>query len=202
MEPSKPIPPPLPNPSYNPPYVPSPTQSVEPAQKIEFAQSILDRAKLNDRDAIELMFRQFIGSDEKIHFCEYMGQFGVVISITHSFACVTDKRILSLKVGSFEEVVYQDAGLEDLNSGVIYQPSILGLYIIGGLVVLFTYGLGILLLPFVVKWYYKVNKCGLVGVVKEGLAVYVFVNRNRLVRANAMWRTCLELRDSRIKAIR
>lgn len=196
MEPQKSLsPPPLPRPSY-------PEQLPTASNKFEFPQSILEQAKLNKRDAIEIMFRQFIGSDEQIHFCEYMGQFGVIINITHSFACVTDKRIVALEVGSFDKMVYQDAGLEDINSGFIYQPSILSLYIIGAVIVLGTFGVGILLVPFIVRWYYKVNKCGLVGVVKEGLAVYVFTNRNRLVRANAMWRTCLELRDKRIKAIR
>lgn len=165
--------------------------------KITIASNVLHLAKQNNNDALTTMFQQFLGTDEEIKFIEYMGQQGVVISVTHNFACLTDKRIISLKVGSFGQVLYQDAFIEDLNSGAIYQPSVLGLYILSAFVVLFTFGIGILLIPFIVKWYYKIKKCGLVFIIKEGLSVYIFVNRNRMSRSNALWRLASEIREKR-----
>ena len=166
--------------------------------KIVIAAGVLDQAKMNNQEALKGIFQQFSGTDEQIKFAEYMGQHGIVIGVTHNFACLTDKRIISLKVGSFGEVLYQDAFIEDLNSGAIYQPSVLGLYILSAIVIIFTLGIGILLIPLIVKWYYKINKCGLVFFIKEGLSVYMFVNRNRMSRSNALWRLVSEVREGRI----
>lgn len=166
--------------------------------KIVISEGVLEQAKMNNQDALKSMFEQFSGSDEQIKFAEYMGQHGIIIGVTHSFACLTDKRVISLKVGSFGEVLYQDAFIEDFNSGAIYQPSILGLYILSAIVIIITWGIGILLIPLIVKWYYKVNKCGMVFFIKEGMSVYMFVNRNRMSRSNALWRLISEIRDERI----
>jgi hypothetical protein len=188
-------------------------QSTEPDKKIEFPQSTLTLARQNDKASLELMFRQFISQDESIHVCEYMGELGMLLGVTHSFACVTDRRISSLQVGHFGEVLYTDAMLEDVNSGAVIQPSNLWLYILAfGLVLsclFYMYTLEsifpLLLLgfwPFVVKAYYRFVKCGLLASVKQGLWVYVFVNRGRLVRANALWRLCAVLRDERLAELR
>lgn len=185
--------------------------------KITIAENILERAKQNDRQALELMFQQFIGGNEKIQFMEYMGQRGIFLFIDHNFACLTEKRIMSLKVGSFGEVFYQDAFLEDLNSSAIYQPSIFGLYVAvfltivillflgitfipaaGIIGVLITLVLGFLLVPLIVKYYYRLNKCGVVFIIKQGLSVFVFVNRSKLTRANVLWRVCAHLRENRV----
>ncbi|MCW3110055.1 MAG: hypothetical protein JWQ09_4561 [Segetibacter sp.] len=173
----------------------------ETTDKLYIEHGIFAAAKLNDPEALALMFQQFIGPDEQIQFCEYMGQYGIVIMVTHSFICITEKRVISLQIGSFGEIIYQDAFIEYLNSGLIYQPSILGLYIISIIAVVSTLGIGILLIPFIVKAYYKLYKCGLVYIIKEGLQVYVFVNRNRMSRANTLWRLTAEVRENRIKQI-
>ncbi len=165
---------------------------------LHIEESLLDRAKRNEREALELIFQQFIGVDEKIHFAEYLGQLGLVLFIDHSYVCLTEKRIIALKTASFGEVIYQDAFLEDLNSCVIYQPSIFWLYVWGFFLVVFTFGIGILFLPFLVRFYYRIKKCGSVFNIKQGISVYVFVNRNRMSRANVMWRICAQLREERI----
>lgn len=189
--------------------------------KITIEGNILERAKQNDRQALETMFQQFIGGHEKIQFMEYMGQRGLFIFIDHNFACLTDKRIMSLKVGAFGEVFYQDAFLEDLNSSAIYQPSIFGLYVTvvvaigillflaitlipgGGVIgVLITLVLGFFLVPLIVKYYYRMNKCGVVFIIKQGLSVFVFVNRSKLTRANVLWRVCAHLRETRVGTVR
>jgi hypothetical protein len=203
--------------------------------KIQIEQNILELAKQNDFKALEIMFQQFIGSTEKIQFMEYLGQQGFILNLSHSFVCVTEKRIISLNVGSFGKILYQDAFIEDLNSSIIYQPSILGLYvtsiflIIATLVTALYIGLPLtrslfwpfseftsylitigvmictlafiffIMLPFVVRVYYKINKCGMVFSIKEGISVYIFANRSRLNRANVMWRICAQLREERIE---
>lgn len=168
---------------------------------LQIEEGILVQAKMNKQEALHSMFQQFIGVEEKIQFSEYMGEHGIVLFITHSFICVTDKRIISLKVSAFGEIVYQDAFIESFNSGLIYQPSLLILYIVSILLIIFTFGIGILLLPLIVKWYYKIYKCGFFFIIKEGLGVYVFVNRNRMARANFVWRLVGKLREERIKSI-
>ena len=94
--------------------------------------SVLQRAKANDVQAITTMFRQFLAPDEEIYFAEYCGVQGLWGFGRHCFACVTNRRVASLTVGLFGLVVYQDGFLEHGNSGVIYQPSKLWLYLFGG----------------------------------------------------------------------
>ena len=166
--------------------------------KLEIEESLLERAKNNDRAALETIFQQFIGVEETIQFTEYLGRLGLILFINHSFICLTDKRVMALTTGTFGEVLYQDAFLEDLNSFAIYQPSLFGLYVLGFFLIVFTFGIGLLFLPLLVKFYYRINKCGCLFNIKHGLSVYAFINRNRMSRANVMWRICAQLRQDRL----
>ncbi|MEI9999913.1 MAG: hypothetical protein WDO13_12545 [Verrucomicrobiota bacterium] len=96
---------------------------------IKVHKSIMKRAILNDRDALGSIFSQFLSPDEQIYALEYLGTQGLWGLGKRSFTCLTDRRIASLRTGAFGELVYQDGFLEHINSGVIYQPSRLGLYI-------------------------------------------------------------------------
>jgi hypothetical protein len=159
--------------------------------QLNIEQSLLDRAKRNDRDALEMMFRQFIPPEEDILFVEFFGTQGMWWAGKNSFACLTNRRIASIMVGAWGEVTFQDGVLEHYNSGMIHQPGLLMLYVFVALWVVFSLsllGLPLLLLPYVVQYYYRVNKCGLVWAIREGIAVYLFSNRNRLVRANQLYR--------------
>lgn len=98
-------------------------------QAIKVERSLLDRAKHNDPEAITKMFRQFISPDEEIYFAEYCGLLGFWIFGTHSFACLSNRRLASLHVGAFGRVLYNDGFLEHHNSGVVAQPSLLKLYL-------------------------------------------------------------------------
>jgi hypothetical protein len=207
---------------------------------IKIDRRILGRAIDNDPDALSLMFHQFIPPNEDIRFAEFLGVQGLWGVGKRCFACVTDKRIASLQVGAFKEVFYQDGYLEHTNSGIIYQPSKLLMYVfmvVATIISLFMsmsfYSLiysviyprrsvfveeGFwlpliiavvvisILLPFgwvlAAQIYYRVVKCGLVWVVREGVSIYAFTNRNKLVRANHLYRICTELRDERIRQIR
>lgn len=148
-----------------------------------------------------MMFGQFVPTDEKIVYADYLGAQGVLWTKKDSFACLTDRRIASLMVGSAGEVVYQDGLLEHYNSGVIHQPSLLGLYLACAVVALSTCGVGLLLLPSVVRAYYRQNKCGLVWVIREGVSVYVFANRNRLSRANHLYRLVMQAYEARMASM-
>lgn len=106
-----------------------------PAAPIRLEASLFDRAKANDQGAVVTMFQQFMSPDEDVYFAEYCGVLGIWGIGTHCFACLTNRRIAALQVGLFGKVLYQDGYLEHTNSGVIYQPSLLWLYLwgIGGL---------------------------------------------------------------------
>jgi hypothetical protein len=142
---------------------------------------------------------------------------------TREFACLTDRRVADITVGRFGKIDYQDGYLEHINSSFIYQPSKLGLYITTG--ILFTpfavtfiitllnpvnlipgliasiiwFGIALILLPFIVRLYYRFKKCGIIISVRGGLPVYIFTNRKLLTRANALWRLLTTSREERIK---
>jgi hypothetical protein len=97
------------------------------ALKIE--TSILDQARKDNYEAITTMFKQFLSPDEVVNFTEYCGFLGFWGVGTHCFACLTDRRIASLRVAAFGKILYQDGYLEYTNSGVIYQPSKFWLYL-------------------------------------------------------------------------
>jgi hypothetical protein len=197
---------------------------------IRIHSSIIKRAIENDTEALSTMFKQFIPEDEDIHLVQYLGIKGLWGIGAHSFACLTSRRVADISVGRFSEVVYQDGYLEFINSGIIYQPSKLGLYILAGfwsllalLVSLGTYaicasnwmlgpGVGfvaaalvlilfIALLPFLIKSYYGIVKCGIVFWVREGVPIYIFSNRKFLRRANLLCRNVTLCREHRLKLI-
>jgi hypothetical protein len=170
--------------------------------QIQIESSLLQRAKQNDAEATHTMFRQFIPADEELLFAEYLGVQGLWWVGRHSFACLTNRRICSLTVGAWGEVVYQDGLLEHYNSGVIYQPGLLGLYVTCGLYILlvvpFTCGVGLIAFPYLVQWYYRMNKCGMVWAIREGVSIYLFTNRNRLIRANDLYRLASAQHEKRL----
>jgi hypothetical protein len=199
---------------------------------IKVPKSIMKQAIKNDPEALSSIFSQFLAPDEQIYALEYLGTHGLWGLGTRSFTCLTSRRVASLRTGAFGQLVYQDGFLEHINSGVVYQPSRLGLYInvivatlmaIGGaiflgsaaasandgnMLIFFAVAIPTLLLLLVLFWimavrlYYSLRKCGLVWVIREGVSVYTFANRKKLVRANQIYRMCTQLRDERLKAMR
>jgi len=167
--------------------------------------SILQRAIQNDSDALNLMFKQFLPEDEIIYYTQYLGTHGIWGTGTHSFGCLTERRVADITVGRFGAVSYQDGYLESINSTVIYQPSKLWLYISIGIlafVVIVTFGIGFLFIYSVTQAYYRLAKCGIVFNIKEGIPVYIFCDRKYLGRANALCRHVMLAREKRIKVIK
>lgn len=205
------------------------------ANNVEFGQ-LLSSAIDGDVNSSVAMIRQFIpDEDEKIYFAEYFGEKGFWTGRIHSFAALTDRRVISLKVGLVGSVFYQDAYFEDMNSGLIHQPSLMGLYkviaVIGFLALLpsgflmlvllasdlgsllkavcviclllmLGFGLTRLLLPLAKRLFYLFNKSGLVCVIREGVSVYCFADRDKIRRASQMYRMLSQLREQRRAAIR
>lgn len=168
---------------------------------IKVEPSLMQRAKKNEFAAIEKMFRQFIPEDETVLAAEYLGVRGMWGIGRFSFACVTNRRVAAIEFGFLNEVIYQDGCMEYINSGVIYQPSKLWLYVVAFLVIVFTFGIGIILLPVVAIIYYRIKKCGLVFWIREGVSVYMFTDRNRLIIANRLYRLVMNAREVRVREI-
>ncbi|HZI18333.1 MAG TPA: hypothetical protein VEY09_07030 [Pyrinomonadaceae bacterium] len=191
-----------------------------PSPTVNIGSSLLSQARENDAQAIAAMFKQFVPEDENIYFAEYLGVQGLWGFGTHSFACLTNRRIASIRVGVMGEVTYQDGYLEFLNSGVVYQPSKMLLYIlVGGQLLaaavmaanmLFTLptagwlvgipvvtGATLLGVMLSVRGFYRFHKCGLVWIVREGVSIYVFTNRKHLSRANHLFKLCAQIRERR-----
>jgi hypothetical protein len=167
--------------------------------------SSLKRAIQNDSEALMLMFKQFLPADEVIYYTQYLGTHGLWGTGTHSFGCLTERRVADITVGRFGEVTYQDGYLESINSSVIYQPSKSWLYIwivILGFTAIMTFGIALLFIYFVAQAYYRLAKCGVVFNVKEGISVYIFCDRKHLGRVNALCRNVMLARENRIKVIK
>ena len=131
---------------------------------------------------------------------------GIWLTGRKSFGCVTTKRVASLVIAPFGEKVYQDGELDMLNSSAIHHPSKLILYVgtfliatlfIIGTVFLVNAPAWIALLLFLAnalvslalwyllsRMYYRFVKCGLILWVREGLPLYLFVNRGKILKAN------------------
>ena len=166
--------------------------------KIKIEKSLLKRARENDSAAIETMFRQFVGKDETVLNAQYFGTQGFWGIGKRSFGCLTDKRICSLTVGFLGEVTFVDAYLEHSNGGIMMQPSLVPLVIMSAPVIILTFGIGIILLPFLAQIYYRFFKSGLVWVIREGVPVYLFCNRSKLGRANQLYRQASQAREARL----
>ena len=89
--------------------------------KIEIEKSIVSRAVQGDKEAMKAMFMPFLQEDDAIVSVEYLGKYGIFFT-TKSFVCVTDKKVASMEYGPFGKIIYSDAFIEEVNSGVIYQP--------------------------------------------------------------------------------
>lgn len=167
--------------------------------KIKVEKTLLKKAKEGDLESLKSIFKSFVGSDQEILYVDSFGEYGVFFP-DYCFACVTDKKICSLRIGYFGEILYQDAFIEEINSGVIYQPSVFQLYFVSVLLCLSV--VGVLLLNAWIKIFYTLNKSGLVWSVREGINVYVFANRSKIASVNNMWKIASNARNERVKYLK
>jgi len=179
----------------------APAVVAAPADWRQQRKSLLSRAKQNDRQALETMFRQFLPPGERIETVEYFGAYGFWFWSVHSFAAVTPVRVGEIRAGGFRALTYQDAPLEYLNSTVVHQPSLAGLYMATAALVVCTLGIGILFIPLLHRWYFLHKKCGLVLCIRDGISVYVFIDRKRTLMANRLYRDVARVREARVRSL-
>jgi hypothetical protein len=170
-----------------------------PIQKSALTGSIVRRGIRQDPEAIEVLFRQFISDQEPIIFASYFGLKGIWHIGSHSFACLTNRRVASLQIGWLGQVLYHDAYLEECSAVSIRQPSQLLFYLINLIFITATYGLGLLLMPLLVRLYYRIVKSGLIIYVRRVEDVTIFSNRRKIVYINRMVRMLMSERESRIR---
>lgn len=162
--------------------------------KIKIQSTLLKKAILGDKPSIKSMFQNFISEDDSIIDVQYLGSYGFLFT-TKSFVCISDRKICSMEYGPFGKIIYRDAFIEDVNSGIIYQPSIFPLYFVGFLLCISIFG--IILLNAWIRLYYQFHKSGLVWVVREGVDVYAFANQSKIDLVNEFWRKASYLRTKR-----
>jgi len=143
---------------------------------------ILNGAKAGDSKAVSDIFSGFIGKHEAITGCGYLGTLGFIFP-EHSFWCVTDTRACSLRIKRGGELVFSSGYLSHINSDAFYQPSLVMLWVIIAVLAVGTFGVGLLLAPWIVKGFYRTKKSGVVFWVREGIPVYIFADRYNLSKA-------------------
>lgn len=168
--------------------------------KVKFKSSVIKLAVNGDKEAIMAMFKTFIGTEEQILDVRYFGSHGIWLNKTRSFVCLTDKRIATIQHGSFNRVCYQDAFIEGVNSGIIYQPSVFGLYFVS--ILLACTLIGLILIPSWIQLYYILNKSGMVWSIREGFSIYAFANRSKINEVNLFWRHVAEVRTLRVQYLK
>ncbi len=168
--------------------------------KIEVNKSLLEKAKENDQEALNTMFSQFIEEKEKIEYAEYFGSVGLLF-LTHSFGCLTNKRIISLNVEPFDFMSYRDMYIEEIKGVEINQDNILRLILGTIMYILFTFGIGLLFLGRFIRTYYKINKIGITFFNSKEVEVYLFANKSKIKKMNSLWRKTSKLREKRIDLI-
>lgn len=168
--------------------------------KVKFESSVIKLAVDGNKEAIMTMFKTFIGQEEQILDVRYFGSHGILFNKTRSFVCLTDKRIAIIQYGSCNRVCYQDAFIEGVNSGIIYQPSVLWLYFVS--ILLACTLIGIIFIPFWIQMYYMFNKSGMVWSIREGFSIYAFANRSKINEVNLFWRHVAEVRTLRVQYLK
>jgi hypothetical protein len=180
-------------------------------------QSIVERARAGDPEALATMFRQFLPRGEEILDSQYLGVLGLWGIGTHSFVAITPRRVASLRISFAGGVEYQDGLLEFVNAAAVLQPSRVRLYLTAASVSLFFIIIGfslgpvgavlffllsLVLLPLTVRFHYRLQKSGIMVWVREGMPIYAFIDRKHMRLANQLYRTASDAREERLRVHR
>lgn len=164
-------------------------------------KTLVKPATKGDKEALGLLFSQFLAPDEHIVFAEHYGFNGLWHMGYHSFGCLTDRRICSLKIGWLGSIIYSDGFLEDINSITINQPSLFVLYLLRVIFIVFTLGIGLLLLPLFVRIYYRYVKSGMIVKVRGQGEVNIFCDREKIKNIDCMLRLLNAKREGRLSMV-
>lgn len=148
--------------------------------------NVLKEAMAGNEKAIANLFSGFLSNAETVDGCGYLGSLGFIFP-EQSFWCVTDLRACSLRIKRGGELVFSSGYISHINSDAFYQPSLTLLWVLIAVLVIGTLGVGILLVPWIVKAFYQAKKSGIVFWVREGIPVYIFADRNNLRKAQQVF---------------
>jgi FHA domain len=186
---------------------PQPTRMGEPFQspgRIKLGE-VYRRAIRNDKNSVRDMFNGFLGRNEQVIDCGYLGSLGIFFP-THSFWCVTDARVCGMMVNYAGWVNFQFGFIKALNRASFNQPSLIGLWLtlifwflfaivmlvqsiyllinfamfVGILGLLATTGI-VALTPVVVWLYHRYEKAGCVFWTVEDEPIWIFSDRHSIV---------------------
>ena len=163
-------------------------------------KSLAKQAIKGNKESTTILFSQFLAPDENIILAEHYGFNGLWHMGYHSFGCLTDRRVCSLKIGWLGSVVYSDGFLEDINSITIKQPSLLVLYLLGIIFVLSTFGIGVILLPLFVRIYYRCFKSSMIANVRSGGNVDIFLIE-KIKHVDSVLRLLSTKREDRLSVV-
>lgn len=96
--------------------------------RIQFGEAF-GRAKENDREAVEMLFAGFLGENEHVRDCGYLGVVGYIFP-DRSFWCLTDKRVCALLIRRGGRVRFTSGFSRLINSMAVRQPSLILLWVL------------------------------------------------------------------------
>lgn len=174
-------------------------------------KDVFNRAKEGDVESISSLFNGFLGDDERIKDCGYLGVLGYIFP-EYSFWCITDRRVCGLLIRRGGRLQFTSGFIKLINSLALRQPSLVTLWVtisiwmivlwfIGSQVSVFfliMYGvpewvsflvplaLGILAIRWIIRIYYRFVKSGCIFWMREKLPIYLFADRNNLANAQKL----------------
>ena len=182
------------------------------------------RARSNDRHAVKELFSGFLGENEQVIDCGFLGSIGFIFP-EHSFWCVTDSRVCGLLLNRGGWMMFNFGFIKALNRAVFVQPSLVGIWVTLVLwaifVILFAgsvarsalylfdvniyvslilsiiffaaiFALGVLLVPFVIRAFYRWVKAGCIFWTVEQVPIVIFSDRQSLKNAQRFIRTFMD----------
>jgi hypothetical protein len=177
---------------------------------------VYQRAKKNDRQAVRELFLGFLGRNETVVDTGYLGSLGLIFP-EHSFWCVTNARICGMVVNASGRLDFAFCFLKAVDIAHFHQPSRVGLWVtiisylltvgsislsaagvgleldplgryISFVVGLLVFAVGIYLIPWVTRLYYRFTKSGCTFFTKEHVRMSILADRNNLRAAQSMLR--------------
>jgi hypothetical protein len=192
------------------PVVPSGSGSIE-------LGNVYQRAKMNDPQAVQQLFRGFLGRNETVIDAGYLGALGLIFP-EHSFWCITNSRICGMVVNASGRLDFFFCFLKAVDIANFHQPSRVGLWVTiifyllivasissgllgvgvmlgitpGGIasfmIGLLVFAAGIYLIPLVTRFYYRFTKSGCAFFTKEHVYIGILADRSNLKAAQSMLR--------------
>lgn len=186
------------------------------AGRIELGD-VYQRAKKNDRQAVQQLFQGFLGRNETVIDAGYLGALGLIFP-EQSFWCVTNARICGMVVNATGRVDFTFCFLKAVDVAHFHQPSTVGLWVaiifylvtvtliafsfvalglgldstlgqyLSFMVGLLVCACGIYLIPLVTRFYYRFTKSGCAFFTKEHVYMSILADRNNLKAAQSMLR--------------